>query len=109
MQDEFNNEGLDIRILAVDLPNMDISSGMQTIHQKGSLPALQDTPEIHLGGVWNTTFRDVVIVGKNGERLQIEIDGTLKDTLNLTHHSLGLNEYYNTLKDFLLNAHEHDD
>lgn len=45
-----------------------------------SLPLLQDTKETDAWGDWGVVWRDVVIVGPNGDKLGV---------YNLTEHDLG--------------------
>ena len=68
------------------------ASGLPTMANEGDLPLLQDHPDIDAWGQWQVTFRDVVVLGRNNERL---------GAYNLTEHDLSDPSNYDALKSLL--------
>ena len=84
------NPASSIRILAV---NDDGEESAVPVASEGRvIPILQDTAEVDAWGLWNVTYRDVVILDGEGRCLGV---------YNLTEHNLGLESDYDDLLAFL--------
>ena len=77
----------DIRILGVNEAGYE--SGNSRLAAAASIPALQDTVSENVTDAWAVTYRDVVLVDENGQRVE---------AYNLTQYSLGVSSNYATLK-----------
>ena len=77
----------DIRILGVNEAGYE--SGNSRLAAAASIPALQDTFSENVTDAWAVTYRDVVLVDENGQRVE---------AYNLTQNSLGVSSNYATLK-----------
>lgn len=58
-------------------------------------PLLQDTPAVNAWGLWQVTYRDVVVLDAQGRR---------RDVFNLTTNDLSVAANFATLKAMLLDA-----
>jgi len=70
-------------------------SGNSSITAGRSLPWLQDVAEQEVWASWSVTYRDVVILDR---------EGNVHDVYNLTEHDLSIVSNYETLKEMLLEA-----
>ncbi len=61
----------------------------------GSLPVLEDTADVDVWGLWEVTYRDVVILNPCGEKAGV---------YNLSTHNLSKDEDYAALKQLLLDV-----
>ena len=68
--------------------------------EKSDLPLLQNTLEANWWLEWEVTYRDVVILDRNGEREAV---------FNLTEHDLWDAEDYDALKTLLLDIAQDSD
>jgi hypothetical protein len=94
MQGEINaqNPATPVQILGVNAAN--VGTGDFFVAGR-TLPWLQDTPAVNAWGLWNVTYRDVVVL--DGENKQIAV-------YNVTVHPLSDAANYAELKAILLNA-----
>ncbi len=95
MQDEINAQetSLPIRILGVN--EIGAESGNSEMTAGRVLPWLEQGVSEDVWTLWQVTFRDVVILGRENERL---------DAFNLTENNLSDAENYAALKNLLLAA-----
>ena len=94
MQAELSAEGHDIPILAINEIGFTGLDGMSAL---GDLPVLQDTAEEDVWADWDVTFRDVVILDRDNQKV---------GEFNLTTDSLSNPENYAALKALLIAAAE---
>ena len=80
----------DVRILGVNEAGYE--SGNSRLAAAAAIPALQDTFSENVTDAWAVTYRDVVLVDENGQRVE---------EYNLTQSSLGVSSNYATLKAML--------
>ncbi len=71
------------------------SAGLDAMASEGDLPLLQDHPEVDAWGRWQVVLRDVVILGRDNERI---------DAYNLSEHDLEDPAHYAELRDLLIDA-----
>ena len=69
----------------------------KTMYEGRDLPWLLDTKEADLWGSWDVTFRDVIILDR---------DGVEAGVFNLTEHNLDDPDEYGALKNLLLDIAE---
>ncbi len=95
MQGELDAEGLavPVRLFAVNEPGH--ASGFALLDPSHSLPWLQDTEAADVWSSWAVTYRDVVILGPDNERLGV---------FNLTEHDLSKQANHDALKALLRQA-----
>ena len=94
MQNELEAAGYeDIHLLGVN--EVGHEGAVALMSESGDIPLLQDTILVDAWGLWNVTYRDVIIRDKNGDVVA---------TFNLTGQSLGLSENYDALKALLIGA-----
>ena len=96
MQEELAAEypELAIQVLAINEIGF---SGLSGMSDRGDLPLLQDVAEESVWSDWDVTFRDVVILDSNNEKV---------GEFNLTTHSLAVPENYAELKALLIASAE---
>ncbi len=89
---------LDIQILGIN--DWALALGNETISAGRDIPWLQDV-DVDKNGIsdvwdqWDVTFRDVVILDSNGEKVE---------AFNLTVHNLADPQNYETLRQMFINA-----
>lgn len=79
-----------LRLLAVNEKGLE--SGVEGMAMRGALPILQDVPSEDVWSSWAVTYRDVVVLDAQNQRIAV---------YNLTEHDLGMPESYRALKAFL--------
>ena len=94
MQAELRAEGYDVQLFAINEVGF---SGVGLMSDRGDLPVLQDTPEENVWLDWGVTFRDVVILDKDNQKVT---------EYNLTVHDLGRSANYDALKALLIASTE---
>jgi hypothetical protein len=67
-------------------------SGCEGMSELGDIPLLQDTEEENVWDSWDVTYRDVLILNSENERVAV---------YNLTTYSLSVEENYETLRGLL--------
>lgn len=82
-----------VRIFAINETGHE--SGFGALDASLTLPWLQDTSEVNAWENWAITYRDVVVLGPDNERLSV---------YNLTEHDLAIPTNYATLKETLKQA-----
>ena len=90
MQTELAAEGYDIRLLAINEIGF---SGLSGMSDRGDLPILQDTSAENVWTDWDVTFRDVVILDRDNQKVGV---------FNLTTDSLSDPDNYAALKALLI-------
>jgi len=95
MQTEIDSlvHSMPVSILGVNAVGAE--SGNALMCQNRQLPWLQDTPETNAWGLWDVTYRDVVVLDGNNRYVKV---------YNLTIHDLANPTYYAELKEILLKA-----
>ena len=85
MQAELQMANLELPVQIIAINGADFEAGVSAMSDEGNLPLLQDTENIDLWGLWDITYRDVVVV-----------DATLVPIarLNLTTHDLATTTTY---------------
>ncbi len=92
MQDELLLDGYgDIQLLGVN--GIGHESGNSLATEARDLPLAQDTLEVNAWGLWQVTWRDVVILDRANVMVAV---------YNLTEHNLSLPAEYAGLKSLLL-------
>ena len=92
MQKDFdaNHPDAGIYILGINEAGFDDNKAM---YERRDLPWLLDSKEADLWGQWNVTFRDVIILDREGNEAGV---------FNLTEHNLDDPDEYEALKTLLL-------
>ena len=90
MQTELVAEGYVVQLLAINEIGF---SGLGGMADRGDLPLLQDTVEQNAWAEWDVTYRDVVIVDRNNQKVGV---------FNLTTDSLSDPTNYTALKTLLI-------
>lgn len=94
MQTELDREApgaialLSVNAVGFESGNADFVMGKTT-------PLLQDTQAVNAWGLWQVTYRDVVVLDAQGRR---------RDVFNLTANDLAVPANFSTLKAILLDA-----
>ena len=94
MQSELVSEGHEIQILAINEIGF---SGLSGMADRGDLPLLQDTEDENVWHEWDVTYRDVVILDRNNQKVGV---------WNLTTDSLSVASNYDALKALFVLAAE---
>ena len=94
MQSDLVAEGFEIQLLAVNEIGF---SGLSGMASRGDLPLLQDTEDQNVWIEWDVTYRDVVILDRNNQKVGV---------FNLTTDSLSDPDNYSALKTLLISTAE---
>ena len=92
MQKELDAEGLAVPVQILGINAVGAESGNDVMCDGRDLPWLQDTAGEQVWQSWNVTYRDVVILNPQNERVAV---------YNLTTHDLATPANYDTLKSML--------
>lgn len=90
MQRELTDEGLDVSFIGVN--DVGFESGNASICEGRDIPWLQNTPEVGAWSLWEVTYRDVVILDRQGIR---------REVFNVTDNDLSNPDTYEQLKSIL--------
>lgn len=95
MQQELDALDLDLDVQILGVNEVGHSSLNDTVCEGRDLPWLQEEKESLIWSPWEITYRDVVIVGPDNERIA---------AYNLTNNNLGDSAKYDQLKNMLIDA-----
>ena len=100
MQQELQASGVSPAVQIIAINAAAFEAGVDDMSDEGDLPLLQDTETIDLWGLWDITYRDVVVV-----------DAALVPIarINLTTHDLATATTYDALKRLILDVVAHSD
>ena len=93
MQSELDGEHPDLRIALLGVNGVGYESGLPQIVAGRVIPLLQDTADVDAWARWEVTWRDVVILDRDGAPVGV---------FNLTEHDLSQMGEYEALKGMLL-------
>ena len=96
MQKDFDADHPNAEIFILGI-NEAGSGDNQSMYKGRDLPWLLDTDEADWWGNWGVTFRDVIILDRDGNEVGV---------FNLTEHNLDDPDEYEALKAFLLDSAE---
>ena len=85
----------DLPLTIIGINEIGFESGNPLIASAGDMPMLQDVEAVNLWESWCVTYRDVVIVGPDGQKI---------GAYNLTENNLNNDTPYAELKTMLVEA-----
>ncbi len=97
MQKELDAEGLAVPVRLFAVNEVGHQAGFGALESSHTLPWLQDTAAVNAWSSWAVTYRDVVILGTQNEKLGV---------FNLTEHDLSGDANYDALADAFRKAAE---
>ncbi len=95
MQQELDAAGLAVPVQIIAVNQVGHESGTPMFTSNRDLPMVQETAALDVWDLWKVTYRDVVILDENNERL---------DAYNLTQNNLAVQANYDALKAMLVAA-----
>jgi hypothetical protein len=86
---------LALKVTIIGINEIGHESGNTQVSSVANLPMLQDVEEQNVWGVWNVTYRDVVIVNTQGQEIGV---------YNLSKNDLNEPDSFAALKTMLVDA-----